>query len=109
MFCLLYTLFEKLGEYRLENKSLPFAAQKASSTTVRISGRSYLHDGRALKRIRVVSTLGCFCPGRFGLGRFGQFLGWVVSASVGGSFRPIFEVSYFSPGSFRPKTIERKK
>ena len=39
-------------------------------------------------RIRVVSALG-----RFGLGRFGQFLGWVVSVLVGGSFRPIFEAS----------------
>ena len=27
-------------------------------------------------------------PGRFGLGRFGQILGWVVSAYVGGSIRP---------------------
>ena len=55
-------------------------------------------------RIRVVSALG-----RFGLGRFGQFLGWVVSALVGGSFRPIFEVSRFGPWSFRPKSIETIK
>ena len=55
-------------------------------------------------RIRVVSALGCF-----GLGRFGQFLGWVVSALVGGSFRPIFEVSRFGPLSFRPKSIETIK
>ena len=33
-----------------------------------------------------------FRLGRFGLGRFGQFLGWVVSALIGGSFRPIFGV-----------------
>ena len=46
---------------------------------------------------------------RFGLGRFGQFLGWVVSALVGGSFRPVFEVSRFGPGSFRPKSIETIK
>ena len=45
--------------------------------------------------IRVVSTLG-----RFGPGRFGQFLGWVISALVGGSSRPIFEVSHFGPGLF---------
>ena len=44
--------------------------------------------------IRVVSALGCF-----GLGRFGQFLGWVVLALVGGSFRPIFQVSRFGPES----------
>ena len=29
-----------------------------------------------------------FWPGRFGLGRFGLFLGWVVSDYFGGSFRP---------------------
>ena len=50
-------------------------------------------------RIRVVSALG----------RFGLFLGWVVSALVGGSFRPIFEVSRFGPWSFRPKSIETIK
>ena len=49
--------------------------------------------------IRVVSALG----------RFGQFLGWVVSALVGGSFRPIFGVSPFGPGSFRTKSIETNK
>ena len=47
--------------------------------------------------------------GRFGLGRFGQFLGWVISALVDGSFRPIFEVSRFGPGMFRPKSIETIK
>ena len=47
-------------------------------------------------RIRVVLALG----------RFGQFLGWVVSALVGGSFRPILEVSCFGPGSHWPKSIE---
>ena len=52
---------------------------------------------------------GSFRPGRFGLRRFGQFLGWVVSALVGGSFRPIFGVSRFGPGSFRPKSIETNK
>ena len=52
----------------------------------------------------VVSALG-----RFGLGRFGQFLGWVVSALVGGLFRPIFEVRRFGPGSFWPKSIETIK
>ena len=55
-------------------------------------------------RIRVVSALG-----RFGLGRVGQFLGWVVLALVGRSFRPIFGVSRFGPGSFRPKAIEINK
>ena len=52
---------------------------------------------------------GRFGPGRFGLGRFGQFLGWVASALVGGLFRPIFEMSRFGPGSFRPKSIETIK
>ena len=47
-----------------------------------------------------------FWPGRFGLGRFGQFLGWVISALVGGSFRQIFGVSRFGPGSFHSKSIE---
>ena len=61
-------------------------------------------DFHDITRIWVVSALG-----RFGLGRFGQFLGWVVSALVGGSFRPIFEVSRFGPGSFRPKSIETIK
>ena len=42
-------------------------------------------------RFRVVSALG-----RFGLGRFCQFWGWVVSALVGGSFRPNFNrVDFF--------------
>ena len=50
-----------------------------------------------------------FRPGHFGLGRFGRFLGWVVSALVGGSFRPIFGVSRFGPGSFRPKSIQTNK
>ena len=39
------------------------------------------------------------------LGRFGKFLGWVVSDLVGGSFWPIFEASRFSPESIRPKSI----
>ena len=43
-------------------------------------------------------------PGRFGLGCFGQFWGWVVSALVGGLFRLIFGVS-----PFRPKSIEFNK
>ena len=34
------------------------------------------------------------------LGRFGQFLGWVVSALVGGSFRPVFLGGSFGPESF---------
>ena len=59
--------------------------------------------------IRVVSALGRFGPGCFGLSRFGQFLGWVVSALVGASFRPIFEVSRFGPVSFQPKSIETIK
>ena len=59
--------------------------------------------------IRVVSALGRFGPGRFGLRRFGPFLGWVVSTLAGGSFRPIFEVSRFGPGTFRPKSIETVK
>ena len=40
------------------------------------------------------------------MGRFGQFSGWVLSPSVGGSFQSIFVVGRFSPGSFRPKSIE---
>ena len=52
-----------------------------------------------IQGIRVVSALGCF----------GKYLGWVISALVGGSFRPIFEVSRFGPGSFRPKSIETIK
>ena len=49
-----------------------------------------------------------FRPGRFGLGR--SDLGrWVVSALVGGSFRPIFGMSRFGPGSFRPKSIQTNK
>ena len=37
--------------------------------------------------------------GRFGLGRFGQFLGWVVSAQVRESFRPwvVSALSHFGP------------
>ena len=58
------------------------------------------------KRIRVVSALGRFGLSRFGLGRFGKFWGWVVSALVGGSFRPIFWVSRLGPESFRPKFME---
>ena len=42
---------------------------------------------------------GSFWSGRFGLGRFGQCLGWVVSALVGESFRPWV---VFGPESFRP-------
>ena len=57
----------------------------------------------------IVSDLGRFGPGHFGLGRFGQFLGWVVWVLVGGPFPPIFEVSLFGPGSFRPKSIETIK
>ena len=56
--------------------------------------------------IRVVSALGRFRLGRFGLGCFDKFLGRVVSALVGGSFRPIFEVSRFGPVLFQPKSIE---
>ena len=44
-----------------------------------------LRNSVCTRRIRVVSALG-----RFGLGRFGQFLGWVVSALVGESFRSNF-------------------
>ena len=42
---------------------------------------------------------GSFRPGRSGLGGFGQFWGWVVSAFVGGSFRPwvISTLSHFGP------------
>ena len=50
-----------------------------------------------------------FGPGPFGLGRFGQFLGLVVSALVVGSFQPIFKVSHFGPGLFWPKSIETIK
>ena len=39
----------------------------------------------------------------------GSFLPWVVSALVGVSFRPIFELSRFGTGSFRPKSIETIK
>ena len=48
--------------------------------------------------------LGSFRPGRFGLCRFGQLLGWVVSALVGESFRPwvVSALSRFGPESFRP-------
>ena len=56
------------------------------------------------KRIRVVWALGRFSPGRLGLSRLGQFLGWVVSVLVGGSFWSI--IGY---GSFRPKSIETNK
>ena len=45
-------------------------------------------------------------PGRFGLGCFGQFWGWVVSALVGGSFWPIFWVSRFGSESFRSQYME---
>ena len=38
-----------------------------------------------------------------------NFLGWVISALVGGSFHPTFKVSRFGPGSFRPKSIETIK
>ena len=44
--------------------------------------------GGVSERIWVVLVLG-----RFGLSRFRQFLGWVILALVGGSFRPIFGVS----------------
>ena len=57
--------------------------------------------------------------GRFGRGSFrrassrpGSFrpiLGLVFSALVGGSFRPIFQVSRFGPRSFRPMSIETSK
>ena len=57
-------------------------------------------------RIRVIWALGRFGLGLFGPGHFGQFLGRVVSALEGGSFRPIFGVSRFGPGSSRPKSIE---
>ena len=33
---------------------------------------------------------------------FGQYLGWVVLALVGGSFRPMLGVSRFGPQSFHP-------
>ena len=52
---------------------------------------------------------GSFRPGSFRPGSFRPILGWVVSALVGGSFRPIFEVSRFGPWSFRPKSIETIK
>ena len=42
-------------------------------------------------------------PGRFGVGCYGRFLGWVVSALVGGSFRSIFEDE-----SFRPWVVSAK-
>ena len=62
-----------------------------------------------MARIRVVSALGRFGLSCFGLGRFGQFLGWVISALVGGSFWPIFRVSCFGHGSFRPKSLKTNK
>ena len=58
------------------------------------------------KRIWVVSAQGRFGLSCFSLGRFGQFLGWVVSALVGESFRPIFWVSRFGPESFQPNYME---
>ena len=66
--------------------------------------RASVHACTCMYGIRVVSVL---C--RFGLGRFGQFSGWVVSALVGGSFRPIFGLGRFGPGSFWPKSIETNK
>ena len=45
---------------------------------------------------------GLFWP-IFRVGRFGQFLGWVVSAFVGWSFRPIF-----GDESFRPWFVSAK-
>ena len=57
----------------------------------------------------VINESGSLRPGRFGLGSFGQFLGRVVSALLGGSFRPISWVGYFGPGSFRPKSIGTSK
>ena len=51
-------------------------------------------------------SLGHFSMGHFSQGHFGQFWGWVVSGLVGGSFRPIFWMSRFSPESFLPKYME---
>ena len=48
------------------------------------------------KGIRVVLALG-----RFGLSIFVQYLGSVVLALIGGSFRFDFEVFRFGPKSFR--------
>ena len=45
-------------------------------------------------------------PGCFGLCRFGQFWGWVVSALVVGSFLPVLRVGLFGPESFRPKYMK---
>ena len=59
--------------------------------------------------IKINFTMSQRNPSHFGLGHFGQFFGWVVSALVGGSFRPIFGVSRFGSGSFRPKAKEINK
>ena len=47
---------------------------------------------RTLRSVTTERNPGCFGPGSFrpghlGTSRFGQFLGWVVSVLVGGSFR----------------------
>ena len=57
---------------------------------------------RTLRSVSKDRNPGRYGPGsfrlcNFGLNRFGQFFGWVVSAFVGGSFR--FD---FCGGSFRP-------
>ena len=79
-----------------------FFNRKRKSFKKKRPQRSLIND----KGIRVVSARTVSALGRFGLGHFGQFLGWVVSAFVGGSFRPIFWVSRFGPESFRPKYME---
>ena len=43
---------------------------------------------------------GSFGSGLFHPGSFGQFLGWVISALVGGSFSDNFRVGRFGPVSF---------
>ena len=43
------------------------------------------------------------------LGRFDQFLGWVISALVAGSFWPIFEVSCFGQSIQKPLRYCRER
>ena len=47
--------------------------------------------------------------GSFRPGSLRSIFGWVVSALVGGSFRSIFGVSRFGPGSFWPNSLQANK
>ena len=63
--------------------------------------RFFLQYDRNLYANAFVNESGSFRPkGCFGLGRFGQFLGWVVSALVGESF-----LAHVRGKSFRPWVV----